>query len=142
MTMKTCTDTRTLTVARRVVAIATFALASCAADDLSQTASTPKPSCAGQAPTQTIYLEDADGHSFKLAHFTGCGWKYVSRDDASGPTLGKLSFSPVTESHAGTLPAPGEDPLAVFIDGPTGYTFAYIPEAGWKFVGHVTSERP
>lgn len=27
-------------------------------------------------------------------------------------------------------------PLAVFIDRPTGSTFAYLPEAGWQYLGH------
>jgi hypothetical protein len=135
--MKPCTDTRTLAVARTFVAIATFALASCAADDLSAT--TDQEPCAGQEPTQTIFLEDARGHSFRLAHFSECGWKYVSSRDESETALGNLSFSPVAESRADT---PSEEPLAVFVDGPTGYTFAYVQDAGWKFVGKVTNDNP
>jgi hypothetical protein len=133
--MKTCTDKRTLAVARTVAAIAAFALGGCAADDLQTAKSTDQP-CAGQEPTQTIFLEDAQGHSFRLEHFSECGWKYIpSRDENES----RLSFSPVAESRADT---PGESPLAVFVDGPTGYTFAYLPEAGWKFLGHVTSDNP
>jgi hypothetical protein len=135
--MKPCTDTRTLATARTVVAIAAFALASCAADDL--TATTDQQPCAGQEPTQTISLEDAQGQSFRLAHFSECGWKYISNRDESEPTLGKLSLSPVAESRADT---PYEDPLAVFVDGPTGYTFAYVQDTGWKFIGQVTNDNP
>ena len=135
--MKPCTDTRSLAAARTMVAIAAFALASCAADDL--TATTDQQPCGGQEPTQTIFLEDAQGHSFRLAHFSGCGWKYISGRDESEPALGKLSFSPVAESHADT---PSEDPLAVFVDGPTGYTFAYVQDTGWQFVGQVTNDNP
>jgi hypothetical protein len=124
--MKTCIDTRTL------VAIAAFALAGCAADDTSA-ASAQQP-CAGQAPTQTIFLEDAQGHSFRLAHFSQCGWKYLP-----GREEGRLSFSPVAASQADT---PDENPLSVFVDGPTGYTFAYIPDAGWKFIGQIKNESP
>ncbi|HJS22606.1 MAG TPA: hypothetical protein VJ764_08095 [Steroidobacteraceae bacterium] len=137
--MKTCTETRTLAAARTIVAIAAFALASCAADDLTETATTGQQPCAGHEPTQTISLEDAQGRSFRLAHFSDCGWKYLPSRAESGPTLGKLSLSPVAESRADT---PIEDPLAVFVDGPTGYTFAYIREAGWKFVGHVIGDNP
>jgi hypothetical protein len=35
------------------------------------------------------------------------------------------------ESEAG-------QPTTVFIDGPTGYTYFWTPEIGWKFVGRVT----
>ena len=135
--MKPCTDKRTLLAARTVLAIAAFALASCAADDL--TAKTDQQPCAGQEPTQTIFLEDAQGQSFRLAYFSECGWKYISSRDESEPTPGKLSFSPVSESRADT---PAEDPLAVFVDGPTGYTFAYVQDAGWTFIGQVTNDNP
>ena len=135
--MKPSTETRRLAVARTTVTIAAFALASCAADDL--TATTDQQPCAGQEPTQTIFLEDAQGQSFRLAYFSECGWKYISNRDDSEPTLGRLSFSPVAESHADT---PTADPLAVFVDGPTGYTFAYVQDTGWKFIGQVTNDKP
>jgi hypothetical protein len=32
--------------------------------------------------------------------------------------------------------------MAVFIDGPTGYTFAWTAEGGWKFVGHLSDGAP
>jgi hypothetical protein len=137
--MKTCNDKRTFARARTVATLAAFALASCAADDLTEqtqtSAATTEP-CSGQEPTQTIFLEDAQGHSFRLAHFSRCGWKYISDRDDSGP---KLSFAPVAESRAA---APNDDPLAVFVDGPTGYTFAYTQDTGWKFVGHIANDNP
>jgi hypothetical protein len=137
--MKTCTDKRTFALARTAATLAAFALASCAADDLTEqpqtSAATTEP-CSGQEPSQTIFLEDPQGHSFRLAHFSRCGWKYISSHHESGP---KLSFSPVAESRAAT---PNDDPLSVFVDGPTGYTFAYTQDAGWKFVGRVTNDNP
>jgi hypothetical protein len=137
--MKTCTDKRTFALARTAATLAAFALASCAADDLTEqpatSAATSEP-CSGQQPTQTISLEDAQGHSFRLAHFSRCGWKYISDRAESGPTL---SFAPVAESRADT---PSDNPLAVFVDGPTGYTFAYTQDTGWTFVGHVTNDNP
>jgi hypothetical protein len=30
-----------------------------------------------------------------------------------------------------------ERPLTVFVDGPTGFTFMYVLDEGWKFVGRV-----
>lgn len=44
-------------------------------------------------------------------------------------------------AQAGTTALPTDDPMAVFIDGPTGYTFAWTNDGGWKFVGHIADEK-
>jgi hypothetical protein len=31
--------------------------------------------------------------------------------------------------------------MAVFIDGPTGYVFGWTPDAHWKFVGQLASDK-
>jgi hypothetical protein len=33
-------------------------------------------------------------------------------------------------------------PLTVFVDGPTGFTFMYVLDEGWKFVGRVADRVP
>jgi hypothetical protein len=51
-------------------------------------------------------------------------------------------------SHAGRSPqdrskpveAP-EKPLTVFVDGPTGNTFVYTQQEGWKYVGRIADPR-
>jgi hypothetical protein len=30
-----------------------------------------------------------------------------------------------------------EQPLTVYLDGPTGYAFIYLAAEGWKFVGRI-----
>jgi hypothetical protein len=44
----------------------------------------------------------------------------------------------VGTAHAATLGALDGDPLTVFIDGPTGYTFVWTDTSGWKFVGYLS----
>jgi hypothetical protein len=34
-----------------------------------------------------------------------------------------------------------DEPLTVFIDGPTGFTFVWMRDAGWKFVGRVVDQK-
>ena len=48
-----------------------------------------------------------------------------------------------------TTPAPAakeavldDEPLSVFIDGPSGFTFVWNRDGGWKFVGKVTDRKP
>jgi hypothetical protein len=90
-----------------------------------------------------LFLEDANGNAFQLMHSPGQGWKYLAAAKSEGVarTLSarKLDLSPVAASYAETTP-PGADPMAVFIDGPTGYAFAWNADPGWKFVGHLTEQ--
>jgi hypothetical protein len=32
--------------------------------------------------------------------------------------------------------------LTVFVDGPTGFTFMYVLDEGWKFVGRIADRAP
>ncbi len=153
--MKTSTASHTLGVARTVAAIAAFTLASCAADDLtgeqavaSLTKAAPAMSAmpSGQQPctgheSHILFLKDADGTAFRLVHIRGCGWKQVADGNTREDSLAllEMSFSPVAMSQAETTTATS-DPMAVFIDGPTGYTFVWTGESGWKFVGYLSDE--
>lgn len=140
---------RALGAARVGLTIAALALAAgCTADDLTEelngarlakAASTQNaaPQCAGDTSPHTLFLKDPQGNEFQLVHCRGSGWKYVAADK---PSLRKIGFSPVAKAQAGTTSLPAEEPMAVFVDGPTGYAFAWTSEQGWKFVGNVTDE--
>lgn len=144
------TASRRLVIARTGLTIAALVLASCTADDLTQAVSTPSATprgeqqCAGDTSPHTISLKDADGNAFQLVHCRGSGWKHVAEGSSNRgegkPSLRKIDFSPVATAQAGTISSPTEEPMAVFIDGPTGYAFAWTSDGGWKFVGHVTDE--
>jgi hypothetical protein len=131
---------------RTGLTIAALALAGCAADELTtgqglaaaseaattSTVSSDEQPCNGD-PSQVLFLKDADGQSFKLIHVRGCGWKRVDN-----LAQRKTSLSPVGAAHAATMGALDGDPLTVFIDGPTGYTFVWTDASGWKFVGYLS----
>jgi hypothetical protein len=71
-----------------------------------------------------VALESPDGHPFNLAYHPGCGWSQEPGIEAAG----YVSNSAVSKAS---------DPVTLFIDGPTGYAFAWTADAGWKFIGHV-----
>jgi len=139
--------------------MAGFAAVSCIADDSTGeqdlarfalplpsaiVAPSGEPQCAGRTPALTLLLEDAGGHALHLAFSPGCGWKYVVSAESSGRqdklALEKSGFSPVA-SQADAATVATDDPMAVFIDGPTGYAFAWTRDAGWKFIGHIPAEK-
>lgn len=93
---------------------------------------------ASEGPVNALRLEGAQGESLRLAYFAGCGWKYlaVNRDGVTRAGFSKTSFAS-RRAPDGSVLATREDPMTVFIDGPTGYTFAWTPEDGWKFVGQL-----
>ena len=144
--MKTSTTPNTLDFARTGVAVAAVLLAGCAADDFA----TDQPGvptvsalpggdgCTGPQSNELL-LEGADGKSFRLVHIRGCGWKQLptAKTADGGVALPAMSVTPIVAAHAETTGARSADPVAVFIDGPTGYTFAWTAEEGWKFVGYL-----
>jgi len=94
--------------------------------------------CWGQAvvaadePTVTLTVAAPTGTSLRLEHSVGSGWKFVASDDA-----GELVKSTLTET-AGPRAAENpttEEPLAVFLDKPTGFIFVYLADRGWIFAG-------
>jgi hypothetical protein len=137
-----------------------LAVASCTTDDLiapqevagiinaeptTSAASSSEQRCAGLAPPHTLFLRDARGNAFQLVLCRGSGWKYVAGEqpDRHERSLAhrKIKFSPIAEAQAATKAPPTENPMAVFIDGPTGFTFAWTSDGGWKYVGYLTDEQ-
>jgi len=94
---------------------------------------------AGSAPL-TLYIEDSAGKSFRLVRVPGVGWQYAY-DGKSGKPVDKAMLvktaSSTTEQSAGA-PLTRGDALTVFIDGPSGFTYVWIRDEGWKFAGHLS----
>lgn len=152
--MNTVPSPRSLSPSRIGIALVAFAVASCSADEArgpQRVASLMKPlpamstesrdssgCAASQGPANSIRLEGAHGESLQLAYFAGCGWKYIAanRNGVTEAGLARTAYDPASAPQ-GAGPATPEDPMTVFIDGPTGYTFAWTPAGGWKFVGHL-----
>jgi hypothetical protein len=120
--MRAC-DTR-LTLAPFILGLATVGIASAGDGSTSGTATAlaQVKYAAPSTATVVLSLHAPDGGTARLVRVPGRGWTY---GDAG---LRKTSSA-----------TPTEPPQSVFIDGPTGYTFVYIQDAGWKFVGVVDS---
>lgn len=141
--MKFVTPTRLLVAG---LALATFgftALAKLASDDVGTAL------CVSDNSSRTLVLEDAAGNVRRLVHSPVQGWRFVgdtqALDNMSALQRVKLSLLPsahALDSAPTSANVTSTQPLAVFIDGPTGYTFAWNGDSGWKFVGQMSDEQP
>ena len=93
----------------------------------------------------TLFIEDPNGNALRLVHVGGEGWSYASGRkavDRGGDPLQKTALSSTTPSQGADAALPTEDVLTVFIDGPSGFTYVWLRDAGWKFVGRIADGRP
>jgi hypothetical protein len=152
--MNTPNMRRTLLAALTTVALAAITPISYAARDttsetaLAEASQPPAPAIvesrhAGRGTPLTLYMEDSNGKPFRLVHVQGAGWRYAegwkSPNSTSAWLLRKVAFW----STASARPAPGapsdDEPLTVFIDGPSAFTFVWDRDGGWKFVGTIAN---
>lgn len=159
--MKTSNVRRTLSAALTGLALVAIAQVSYAAADVASETqiaglmgtgqSTPAPAPAeprraGRGSPFTLYVEDPNGNPFRLVRVEGGAWKYAegwrSPDRAGNWLFRKTGFGSTTPAPAAKEAVPDEEPLSVFIDGPSGFTFVWNRDDGWKFVGKVTDRRP
>lgn len=100
-------------------------------------------STTGHEAPVTLYVEDPKGNAFRLVHVDGMGWKYVTgwqtSDGRFTSLLRKVTFR--AAPPAGASAVPSAEPLTVFIDGPSGYTFVWTREGAWKFAGKLAGRR-
>ena len=141
--MSACNVSRKGSVVRIVAAIVAVAAISCSAKDrggpqpataTAQRDGSIGQACLGRAPTQVLSLRNAENAAFNLAYFHGCGWRYLPGRQTTDHSV----FMRVSEAAPSSAAIPPGEPLTVFIDGPTGYTFVWTPDGGWKFVGEMT----
>ena len=159
--MNTSTMRRALTAALTGLAFATITQVSYAARDVaSESRVAGLPATMQYAPTTaitepeprhagsplTLYVEDPTGNAFRLVHVQGAGWKYAkgwkSPDRAAESLFRKVAFWSTTPAPAAKAAVPDDEPLTVFIDGPSGFTYVWNRDAGWKFVGKIAESRP
>jgi hypothetical protein len=85
----------------------------------------------------TMVVESPTGRLFKLVYRPQEGWKLAALNAA------KIDAAAAHPDPDGAAPidvvSDAKEPLTVFIDGPTGYTFVWMRDKGWKFIGRVTS---
>lgn len=96
------------------------------------------PASAGKGQL-TLLVQPPSGSAVRLSYAASDGW---SADPSTTVTeqvsnrVGNVDVSH-TASDPGFDQPPGK-PMTVFIDGPTGFTYMWSRERGWKFVGRLT----
>ena len=101
-------------------------------------------STTGHAAPVTLYVEDPQGNAFRLVHVEGTGWKYVAGWQASDGRFTSLLRKVTRRApppNQGSVVPPSAEPLTVFIDGPSGFTFVWTSEGAWEFVGKIAGRR-
>ncbi|HSL69291.1 MAG TPA: hypothetical protein VK864_03575 [Longimicrobiales bacterium] len=96
------------------------------------------PEAHSSAPT--ILLSGPTGDRFTLVHSANTGWQlqagWATQQDDNSARSTRAVLPAARALPADEQPAL-ERPLTVFVDGPTGYTFIYVFDEGWKFVGRI-----
>jgi hypothetical protein len=115
---------------------AAIALSTGTSPALGQTIASP----AAENSTPTIMLSGPKGDPLTLIHSPDGGWQlqagWPSQQQEYFARSADAVFSEVDSSQTDAQQVV-ERPLTVFVDGPTGYTFIYLQDEGWKFVGQV-----
>ena len=84
----------------------------------------------------TIFLSGPGGDRLTLVRSADDGWRLQAGWNAESPGWSQAALAAVeAPPFAGQQAL--ERPLTVFVDGPTGFTFIYVLDEGWKFVGRV-----
>ena len=79
--------------------------------------------------TLTLDIAGPTGKPLRLIHLQGVGWKYA--DSLTVNAVGS------TTRETEELATPTAEFLAVFVDGPSGFAYAWNSDQGWKFIGRV-----
>ena len=99
---------------------------------------------ARKAPSEplTLLLSGPTGEHAALVYSANSGWRMqqgwnVKADVAEGLRTTTVALPVAPEAPTEALAR--ARPLTVFLDGPTGYTFVYVADEGWKFVGQIAN---
>jgi hypothetical protein len=120
-----------------IAVLAGTALAAGASALSGQAALTPAET---QNAAPAIFLSGPGGDRFTLVRSADEGWRLQSGWNTEGRGRSKAALAAV-----GAPPVAAqqtlERPLTVFVDGPTGFTFVYLLDEGWKYVGRAAGSR-
>ncbi|SAK76888.1 hypothetical protein AWB80_04527 [Caballeronia pedi] len=88
----------------------------------------------GDAGPLTLTVQTPSGNVSRLTYADDDGWRLDDRDTRLRPTEARIT-------PASTEAQKDERPMTVFIDGPTGFTYVWMREQGWKFVGRLSERK-
>jgi hypothetical protein len=83
----------------------------------------------------TLLVQPPSGSTMRLTYVPADGWKLDNPAAASKAPQGRVT--PVATSRPEESRGKNE-PMTVFIDGPTGFTYIWRQDQGWTFVGRIT----
>jgi hypothetical protein len=83
----------------------------------------------------TLLVQSPGGSTNRLTYIQDDGWTLDDRDASIEQTEGRVTPAAASQQKEDAV---SNHPLTVFIDGPSGYTYVWIRDQGWKFVGHIT----
>lgn len=86
----------------------------------------------------TLTLLAPSGGTSRLTYIDEDGWRLDDRDASLKPTEARITPASA-EPPKGASGA--ERPMTVFIDGPTGFTYVWMRDQGWKFVGRLADRK-
>jgi|GEM_PF-3038937 len=85
---------------------------------------------AAAAASLTLAVATPAGAAVQLEFHEGEGWRAIPADEARAV---KVALN--------AAPAAAVQPLSVFVDRPTGGTFVYLADEGWKYLGRADADR-
>jgi hypothetical protein len=83
----------------------------------------------------TLVVQPPEGSTVELIYVPDNGWTLDDRDASRKRAEGRVTPAVASQQKEDAV---ANRPLTVFIDGPTGYTYVWIRDEGWKFVGRIT----
>jgi hypothetical protein len=83
----------------------------------------------------TLVLQTPAGGTSRLTYVDKDGWRLDDREARLGPADARITPASVESQKE---PSDAERPMTVFIDGPTGFTYVWTRDQGWKFVGQLS----
>ncbi|SAK80355.1 hypothetical protein AWB79_05175 [Caballeronia hypogeia] len=86
----------------------------------------------------TLTLQTPAGGTSRLTYADEDGWRLEDRDASLKPTEARITPASVEPQKA---TSGAERPMTVFIDGPTGFTYVWMRDQGWKFVGRLSDRK-
>lgn len=82
-----------------------------------------------------LTLKGPSGDLSSLTYIDHDGWQLDERNAAHGSSYARLTRASEERRIEASVT---ERPLSVLIDGPTGFTYVWVRDKGWKFVGQFS----
>lgn len=86
----------------------------------------------------TFTVQTPSGGTSRLIYAAEEGWRLDERNADLKPMEARItqaSAEPEKEASG------SERPMTVFIDGPTGFTYVWMRDQGWKYVGRLSDRK-